>query len=117
MTNKIQDLIINRKKELVIAVCILILILLISIFMIISGSMSGSGKMGQGAADTKIDPKVLWVLEEPLRLPPIQFSREQRKMWDRHEVEFWYEPPSKEIMEMLDKKNKNLVDNILEAAP
>ena len=67
--------------------------------------------------DAKIDPNVLWLLEEPLYLPPIQFSREQRKIWEEEEIEYWYEPPSKQIMEMLNKKNKNLVDNILEAAP
>lgn len=114
MMNKIQDFISNRKKETVIAVCILILILLIIILAMIFG---GNKRAKMSRTDTKIDPNVLWLLEEPLYLPPIQFSREQRKIWEEEEIEYWYEPPSKQIMEMLNKKNKNLVDNILEAAP
>ncbi len=65
----------------------------------------------------KLNPNSLWLLDEPLKLPPIQFSREQRRIWKQNEVDYWYEAPSEEVMDDLRQKNKEIIDNLLEAAP
>ncbi len=117
--NKIQEFISDHKKEAVIALCLLVLILFTIILILIFSGQSKTGNKleNKTVPEVKIDSKVLWLLEEPLDLPPIQFSREQRKIWEDEEIKYWYEPPSKEAMEKINKKNKKLVDNILEAAP
>ena len=59
----------------------------------------------------------LQIIDETLYLPPIQFSREQHKIWEKEEVDYWYEPPAEKDMEELHKQNKKIADKILEAAP
>ncbi len=65
----------------------------------------------------KISPDSLWLLEEPLKLPPIQFSREQREIWKPAELDYWYEAPDEQAMKELRQKNKEIIDNLLEDAP
>ncbi|MEL3911473.1 hypothetical protein [Treponema pedis] len=127
-TGKLQDFFAVNKKLLLIAASCTVFILIITIVLIVTFSQKGkkgildsddslSTDLSQTKPFTFIDPNVFWLLEEPLKLPPIQFSREQRKIWDKGEIEFWYEPPSSEAMEKLNKKNKKIIENILEEAP
>ena len=130
----------HNRKPVIIIVCALIFILTLSLLLIIfsqkkdDASYKDDGSYNDNASysemkrsvlssDTsdfksgKIDVDKLQIIDEPLYLPPIQFSREQRKIWEKEEVDYWYEPPTEEDMGELHKQNKKLTDKILEAAP
>lgn len=129
---KLQGFIEENKKFILIAACSTIAVLILTIILILvflnTGktdaeknaslvSKTGDVPFIEGVSHSKINPDVFWLLDEPLQLKPIQFSREQRKIWTPSEIEFWYEPPSAEAMENLHKKNRKMIDTILEAVP
>ena len=124
----IRDFFSNNRKAVIIIVCILIFILILSLLLILvsqkkddaSHSKTKQAVLSSKNSDFKsgkVDMDKLQIIDEPLYLPPIQFSREQRKIWDKEEVDYWYEPPTEEDMEELHKQNKKIADKILEAAP
>lgn len=123
-----QDSFSHNRKAVIIIVCALIFILILSLLLIIfsqkkdDASHSETKKTVLSSKNSdfksgKVDTDKLQIIDEPLYLPPIQFSREQRKIWEKEEVDYWYEPPTKEDMEELHKQNKKIADKILEAAP
>ena len=123
-----QDSFSHNRKPVIIIVCALIFILTLSLLLIIfsqkkdDASYSETKKAVLSSKNSdfksgKVDTDKLQIIDEPLYLPPIQFSREQRKIWEKEEVDYWYEPPTKEDMEELHKQNKKIADKILEAAP
>ena len=123
-----QDSFSHNRKAVIIIVCALIFILILSLLLIIfsqkkdDASYSETKKAVLSSKNSdfksgKVDTDKLQIIDEPLYLPPIQFSREQRKIWEKEEVDYWYEPPTKEDMEELHKQNKKIADKILEAAP
>ena len=124
----IRDFFSNNRKAVIIIVCILIFILILSLLLILvsqkkddaSHSKTKQAVLSSKNSDFKsgkVNTDKLQIIDEPLYLPPIQFSREQRKIWEKEEVDYWYEPPTKEDMEELHKQNKKIADKILEAAP
>ena len=124
----IRDFFSNNRKAVIIIVCILIFILILSLLLILvsqkkddaSHSKTKQAVLSSKNSDFKsgkVDMDKLQIIDEPLYLPPIQFSREQRKIWEKEEVDYWYEPPTEEDMEELHKQNKKIADKILEAAP
>ena len=123
-----QDSFSHNRKAVIIIVCALIFILILSLLLIIfsqkkddaSHSETKKAVLSSKNSDFKsgkVDTDKIQIIDEPLYLPPIQFSREQRKIWEKEEVDYWYEPPTKEDMEELHKQNKKIADKILEAAP
>jgi len=66
-----------------------------------------------------VDSNMLYLLEEPLQIPPVQFSRKQRKEWELSEIEWWLknEPFTKEELEKLKLKNRELIKKLLDSAP
>lgn len=124
----IRDFFSNNRKAVIIIVCILIFILILTLLLILvsqkkddtSHSKTKQAVLSSKNSDFKsgkVDTDKLQIIDEPLYLPPIQFSREQRKIWEKEEVDYWYEPPTEEDMEELHKQNKKIADKILEAAP
>lgn len=124
----IRDFFSNNRKAVIIIVCILIFILILTLLLILvsqkkddtSHSKTKQAVLSSKNSDFKsgkVDMDKLQIIDEPLYLPPIQFSREQRKIWEKEEVDYWYEPPTEEDMEELHKQNKKIADKILEAAP
>ncbi|UTY25928.1 hypothetical protein [Treponema denticola] len=118
----------HHKKPVIITVCALIFILTLSLLLIIfsqkkdDASYSETKKAVLSSKNSdfksgKVDTDKLQIIDEPLYLPPIQFSREQHKIWEKEEVDYWYEPPTEKDMEELHKQNKKIADKILEAAP
>ncbi|UTC76223.1 hypothetical protein E4O03_05860 [Treponema sp. OMZ 792] len=118
----------NNRKAVVIIVCILIFILILSLLLILflqkkdNTSYSETKRTVLSSKNSdfksgKVNADKLQIIDEPLYLSPIQFSREQRKIWEKEEVDYWYEPPTEKDMEALHKQNKKLADKILEAAP
>ena len=124
----IRDFFSNNRKAVIIIVCILIFILILTLLLILvsqkkddtSHSKTKQAVLSSKNSDFKsgkVDMDKLQIIDEPLYLPPIQFSREQHKIWEKEEVDYWYEPPTEEDMEELHKQNKKIADKILEAAP
>jgi len=66
-----------------------------------------------------VDTNMLYLLEEPLQTPPVQFSRKQRKQWSINEIEWWIgeEPFTKEELELLKLKNRELIQKLLDNTP
>lgn len=135
MVEVIKNFIFDNKIYVIIFVSFLTITFILLMIMLIIFSLKSKSNLkntvenGKSAEDSlfiftdssvgnsKIDPNILRLLEEPLKLPPIQFSREQRKIWKKSEIDYWYKLPSSKSMEELNKKNKRVIDTILEAAP
>lgn len=66
-----------------------------------------------------VDSNMLYLLDEPLQAPPVQFSRKQRKIWQQKEIEWWLgdEPFTKEELETLKTKNRELIQKLLDNVP
>ena len=64
-----------------------------------------------------VDTNMLYLLDEPLQVPPVQFSRKQRKQWSMNELEWWVEPFSKEELETLKMQNRALIEKLLDNVP
>ena len=66
-----------------------------------------------------VDTNMLYLLDEPLKTPPVQFSRKQRKQWSINEIEWWIgeEPFTKEEIELLKLKNRELIQKLLDSTP
>lgn len=62
----------------------------------------------------KIAPENLWIQDDPLNLPPIQFSREQKKKWSDEDIEKFFVEPSEEVIDKLNKKNSEKIKKLLE---
>ncbi len=120
----------NKKAMMIILpIVFFIIFLLIMLLILLANSSNEEGYRAKESPEIhinnskitnglkKLNPNSLWLLDEPLKLPPIQFSREQRKLWKKAEVDYWYEPPSEKAMEELRQKNKKIIDDLLEDAP
>lgn len=66
-----------------------------------------------------VDTNMLYLLEEPLKAPPVQFSRQQRKVWQMNEIEWWIESNefTKEELESLKTKNREMIKKLLDNVP
>ena len=66
-----------------------------------------------------VDTNMLYLLEEPLKTPPVQFSRKQRKQWQMSEIEWWIgdEAFTKDEIEQLKLKNRELIQKLLDNTP
>lgn len=62
----------------------------------------------------KIAPENLELPEDPLVLPPIQFSREQKKSWEKAEIEEFFVEPDESSIENLHEKNSEKIRNLLD---
>lgn len=64
-----------------------------------------------------VDTNMLYLLDEPLPVPPVQFSRKQRKQWSMNEIEWWIEPFTKEELETLKMQNRAIIEKLLDNVP
>ncbi len=113
---------VHKKEVIIIFSSIALILFLVIIILLVTAKPGNKTEMKTTESSSqvplkKIDPNSLWLLDEPLQLPPIQFSREQRKIWKQGEIEYWYKPPSQEAMTELHIQNKKLIKNLLEEAP
>ena len=66
-----------------------------------------------------VDENMLYLLDEPLKAPPVQFSRKQRKAWQQEEIEWWInrDPFTREELETLKIKNREMIQKLLDSVP
>lgn len=64
-----------------------------------------------------IDPVVFQLPNEPLELPPIQYSRKQKKIWSDADLQYWYTMPDTEQMKKLHEINEQQMKKLWESVP
>lgn len=62
----------------------------------------------------KIAPENIWLQTEPLHLDPIQFSREQKKLWNSDDVEKFFVEPNDDVLNELHEKNTGKIMHLLD---
>ncbi len=64
-----------------------------------------------------IPPDELWFLPDPLGMPDIQLSREQRERWSAQERDLWYDTPDAGEIGALREAGRRQIDDLLESVP
>ncbi len=64
-----------------------------------------------------IDPVIFLLPDEPLSLPPIQYSRKQKKIWTEADLQYWYTIPDKDQMQRLHDINERQMNKLWESVP
>lgn len=62
-----------------------------------------------------IPPEHIWIPENPLILPEIQFSREQKKEWTQEEIQKFFVEPNEDSLKELHRQNTEKIKKLLEA--
>ena len=94
---------------------LLIIILIISVIILIHGNK----KPGTDPDEVmiSIDPVIFMLPDEPLELPPIQYSRKQKKIWTDSDLQYWYTIPDAEQMQKLHDINERQMNKLWESVP
>ena len=97
------------------ALGLLIIILIISVIILIHGNK----KPGTDPDEVmiSIDPVIFMLPDEPLELPPIQYSRKQKKIWTDSDLQYWYTIPDAEQMQKLHDINERQMNKLWESVP
>ena len=108
---------IRRHKLLILgsALGLLIIILIISVIILIHGNK----KPGTDPDEVmiSIDPVIFMLPDEPLELPPVQYSRKQKKIWTDSDLQYWYTIPDAEQMQKLHDINERQMNKLWESVP
>ena len=98
---KIQDFFSNNIKTVIIITCVVIFILVLVLILIFisfgnkniqSDNQDKKAVLSSQLSDfksRKINSDKLQLIDEPLNLPLIQFSREQLNIWEKTETDYW----------------------------
>ena len=94
---------------------LLIIMLIISVIILIHGNK----KPGTDPDEVmiSIDPVIFMLPDEPLELPPIQYSRKQKKIWTDSDLQYWYTIPDAEQMQKLHDINERQMNKLWESVP
>ena len=92
---------------------VLMLLLLIAVLLFIREVKSAPHQ----TKDITLDASVLQLPDEPLDLPPIHYSRKQKKIWSDADVQYWYTIPNEEQMQKLHAINEEKMNNLWETVP
>ena len=84
------------------ALGLLIIMLIISVIILLSGTKKPNADPGE--VMISIDPVIFMLPDEPLELPPVQYSRKQKKIWTDADLQYWYTIPDAEQMQKLHDK-------------
>lgn len=95
------------------ALGVLMFLLLIAVLLFIREVKSAPHQTG----DITLDASVLQLPDEPLDLPPIHYSRKQKKIWSDADVQYWYTIPNEEQMQKLHAINEEKMRNLWETVP
>ncbi|MGP1455650.1 MAG: hypothetical protein ACTTJ7_07835 [Treponema sp.] len=95
------------------ALGVLMLLLLIAVLLFIHEVRSAPHQ----TKDISLDASVLQLPDEPLDLPPIHYSRKQKKIWTDADVQYWYTIPNEEQMQKLHAINEEKMKNLWETVP
>ena len=93
------------------ALGLLIIMLIISVIILLSGTKKPS--IDPDEVMISIDPVIFMLPDEPLELPPIQYSRKQKKIWTDSDLQYWYA----EQMQKLHDINERQMNKLWESVP
>ncbi|MGP1431141.1 MAG: hypothetical protein ACTTI6_08210 [Treponema sp.] len=94
---------------------LLIILLIISVALLINGTKKIETDPDE--IMISIDPVVFQLPNEPLELPPIQYSRKQKKIWSDADLQYWYTMPDAEQMKRLHEINEQQMNKLWESVP
>ena len=92
-----------------------IIMLIISVIILINGNKKPSADPDE--VMISIDPVIFMLPDEPLELPPIQYSRKQKKIWTDSDLQYWYTIPDAEQMQKLHDINERQMNKLWESVP
>ena len=94
---------------------LLIILMMISVVLLINGTKKIETDPNE--IMISIDPVVFQLPHEPLELPPIQYSRKQKKIWTDADLQYWYAIPDTEQMQKLHEINDQQMHKLWENVP
>lgn len=94
---------------------LLIVLLLISVLLLAGGSKKQVANPDE--VSISLDPTVFMLPKEPLELPPVTYSRRQKKTWTDADLQYWYTIPDKEQMQKLHSINEQRMEKLWESVP
>lgn len=94
---------------------VLILLMLISVLLLVKETRKTD--LPADEVIISIEPAIFLLPEEPLELPPVQYSRKQKKIWTEADLEYWYTIPDKEQMQKLHELNEQQMKKLWESVP
>lgn len=107
-----------QKHKLIIlgsALGLLIIMLIISVMILLSGTKKQH--IDPDEVIISIDPMIFMLPDEPLELPPVQYSRKQKKIWTDADLQYWYTIPDTEQMQKLHDINEQQMNKLWESVP
>lgn len=105
----------HRLIFLAAALGLLIILMIISVALLINGTKKIETDPDE--IMISIDPVVFQLPSEPLELPPIQYSRKQKKIWTDADLQYWYTMPDTEQMKKLHEINEKQMNKLWESVP
>ena len=94
---------------------LLIIMLIVSVIMLVSGTKKPSADPDE--VMISIDPMIFMLPDEPLELPPVQYSRKQKKIWTDSDLQYWYTIPDADEMQKLHDINERQMNKLWESVP
>ena len=89
--------------------------LIMSVSILINGNKKPSADPDE--VMISIDPVIFMLPDEPLELPPVQYSRKQKKIWTDSDLQYWYTIPDAEQMQKLHDINERQMNKLWESVP
>ena len=93
----------------------LVVIMIFSVLLLVRGTKKTSAEAEE--IIISIDPAVFLFPEDPLTLPPVQYSRKQKKSWTEEGLQYWYTIPDKDQMQKLHDINELQMQKLWESIP
>lgn len=94
---------------------LLIIMLIVSVIMLVSGTKKPIADPDE--VMISIDPMIFMLPDEPLELPPVQYSRKQKKIWTDSDLQYWYTIPDADEMQKLHDINERQMNKLWESVP
>ena len=97
------------------ALGLLIIMLIVAVIILVSGTKKPNADPDE--VMISIDPMIFMLPDEPLELPPVQYSRKQKKIWTDADLQYWYTIPDAEQMQKLHDINERQMNKLWESVP
>ena len=97
------------------ALGLMIIMLIVSLIILVGGTKKTS--VDPDEIMISIDPVIFMLPDEPLELPPVQYSRKQKKIWTDSDLQYWYTIPDAEQMQKLHDINERQMNKLWESVP
>lgn len=105
----------EHKHVILCAALGLLLLLLIAVLILVGGTKKDT--VSPDDVPISIDPAVFMLPEEPLTLPPVSYSRKQKKIWTDADLQYWYTIPDAQQMQKLHNINELRMKKLWESIP